>query len=349
MTQQPNSSAIPVIDISGTESQTSIAAELVDAAVTHGFVFIKNKGQDIPVSAINGMFDLSRSFFASPQNLKEEFAIKEKNHGWIGMHAETLDATNQRTGDFKEAFNFGEFTDGKAQQSLPDTFAAVERDLSDFSDSCHNLCLKILTLFGLGLSIAPPQGGSSWFSSRHSRSLGPSGCTLRLLYYPSIPESVDYQPEVDIRAGAHSDYGSITLLFQRPGQPGLQILKTGGTWAPVPVTPEGTEDDPSPPILVNIGDLLSYWTNGLFKSTVHRVIFPKDAKRGGEDRYSIAYFCHPADSTVLEAVPSSMVASRKLDTDNRDHASNGKVMTAREHLLDRLKATYLSLKWDDEK
>ncbi len=248
------------------------------------------------------------------------------------------------------AFNFGEFIDGKAQQPLPDTFAAKERDLSNFSDYCHKLCLKILTLFGLGLRIEPSKGGSSWFSSRHSRSLGPSGCTLRLLYYPSIPESVDFQPEVDIRAGAHSDYGSVTLLFQRPGQPGLEVLKTDKTWAPVPVTPPGTEADPSPPILVNIGDLLSYWTNGLFKSTVHRVIFPTEARKGGEERYSIAYFCHPADSTVLEPVPSDMVSARKPDLDLATERpdNDNKTITAREHLLDRLKATYLSLEWNNE-
>lgn len=99
-----------------------------------------------------------------------------------------------------------------------------------------------------------------------------------------MSEDADYQPEVDIRAGAHSDYGSVTLLFQRPSQPGLEILASTDEWQPVPVTPPGTEEDSSPPILVNIGDLLSHWTNGLLKSTVHRVIFPKDARRGGEDR-----------------------------------------------------------------
>lgn len=72
----------------------------------------------------------------------------------------------------------------------------------------------------------------------------------------------------------------------------------------MPVSPPGTENDPSPPILVNIGDLLSHWTNNLFKSTVHRVVFPKGGKEGGEDRYSIAYFGHPVGTTVLEPVPS---------------------------------------------
>jgi isopenicillin N synthase-like dioxygenase len=210
------------------------------------------------------------------------------------------------------------------------------------------MCLRLLELFAIGLQVDPSKGGSKWFSSRHSRELGPSGCTLRYLYYPSIPEDADYHPEVDIRAGAHSDYGSITLLFQRPGQPGLEIFTSEGTWAPVPVSPPGTESDPSPPILVNIGDLFSYWTNGLLRSTVHRVIFPKDARRGGEDRYSIAFFCHPLNAVPLERVPSELVQARAENGQSNGDVSEGHVMTAEEHLHERLKATYLTLKWDEK-
>jgi isopenicillin N synthase-like dioxygenase len=224
--------------------------------------------------------------------------------------------------------------------------ATQEAFLSAFTDHCHALCLKILTLFAIGLHVDPAQGGSTWFSSRHSRTLGPSGCTLRLLYYPSIPEDADYQPDIDIRAGAHSDYGSITLLFQRPGQPGLEILTAQGVWEPVYVVPPGTENDRSPPILVNIGDLLSYWTNGLLRSTVHRVTFPKGAKRGGEDRYSIAFFCHPVDNTILEPVPSIMTKARVVG--GHGNADKWENMTAAEHLQERLRATYLSLKWDKD-
>lgn len=142
-----------------------------------------------------------------------------------------------------------------------------------------------------------------------------------------------YDPEVDIRAGAHSDYGSITLLFQLPGQPGLEIQTSDGHWAPVLV-------DTAPadvlPILVNIGDLLSYWTSALLRSTVHRVIFPKDARKGGEDRYSIAYFCHPLDEAKLVPVPSRIV-ERRLNEVGRPVSG---IMTARDHLNNRLAATY---------
>lgn len=267
------------------------------------------------------------------------------------MHAETLDTKNQRMGDFKEAMNLAEFKSGKAQQPLPPCFVDHESEIEEFQKSCHSMMLRILVLFAIGLNIDPEAGGRDWFSSRHIGT-EPSGCTLRLLHYPPIPPGSDYQPSVDIRAGAHSDYGSITLLFQRHGQPGLEIIppstashankdySSTASWAPVPVFPPGTESDTSPPILVNIGDLLSHWTNNLFKSTVHRVIFPHDGV--GEDRYSIAYFGHPIGSTVLEPVPSKRVEDLK--------GQGGKVdaMTADEHLMERLKATYLGMYRDDD-
>ncbi len=88
-----------------------------------------------------------------------------------------------------------------------------------------------------------------------------------------------------------------------------------------------------PPILVNVGDLLDYWTNGLLKSTVHRVVLPGGGK---EDRYSIAYFCHPADDTELVRVPSALT-DRRRRKDGRPRNSQGvvKAMTAAEHLESR--------------
>ena len=126
----------------------------------------------------------------------------------------------------------------------------------------------------------------------------------------------------------------MTLLFQLPGQPGLEILTPQGTWSPVPVNPK---NDLVPPVLVNIGDLLSYWTNGLLKSTVHRVIFPKEGRNGGDDRYSIAYFCHPQDDEKLLPVPSALVERYGK---GEVHITAGSAITARDHLNNRLAATY---------
>lgn len=245
------------------------------------------------------------------------------------------------------AFNIGEFINGHAQQPLPDPLAVQEPQIDGFIDACHQLCNRIHKLFAVGLQIPSASGGEAWFVDRHDRSKGPSGSILRLLYYPSLPSSVIPDGLTDIRAGAHSDYGSITLLFQLPGQPGLEILPpSGDEWSPVPVNPH---DDASPPILVNIGDLLSYWTGGLLKSTVHRVIFP--AGKNGEamaDRYSMAYFCHPLDAARLEEVPSDVVKDYMAQTKGQDveigmgvgKLEEGQVLTAKEHLERRLAATY---------
>jgi isopenicillin N synthase-like dioxygenase len=234
-------------------------------------------------------------------------------------------------------FNMNEFKDGKAQQSLPPLLKDSEARVNRFIDKCHALCLQILELFATGLDIDENAGGSKWFASRHDRS-SPSGSVFRLLYYPKLPPLDDYDEEKDIRAGAHSDYGTITLLFQRAGQPGLEILgeeKEGKEiWYPVPINPC---NDPDLPILVNVGDLLHYWTGGLLKSAVHRVIFPQDGV--GNDRYSIAYFCHAKDSAKLVPVPSKIV---------QEHVSGGskgrEILTAKEHLEIRLAATYTPAK-----
>lgn len=339
-----NTANIPVIDISG--DQKEVARQLVDAAEELGFIYIRNLGHDITAAAVDEAFRLSAKIFNSPVEEKRACTIQTNNRGWSGMHSETLDPKNQKVGDFKEAFNFGEFIDGKAQQPFPKTMLQDEPQISAFSDSCRTLCSKILYLLGLGLGV------DDFFSSAHFS--GPSGTTLRFLRYP--PAETTSHSANDIRAGAHSDYGSITLLFRLKGQAGLEVLQKDNSWAAVPVCPPGTENNPSPPILINIGDLLSYWTNGLFRSTVHRVVFPSGGSNGvsGESstgpRYSIAFFCHPAGSTALEPVPSDRVKNfvPEKGSPNVNPFAERKVITAEEHLLMRLKASYGNL-YDEKK
>jgi isopenicillin N synthase-like dioxygenase len=226
---------------------------------------------------------------------------------------------------------------------LPSPIVLYEPQLSAFRDTCHALCTKILYLLGVGLEVDPPD----FFSSAHLPAKGPSGTTLRFLRYPPL-SSTTADKTLDVRAGAHSDYGSVTLLFRLKGQAGLEIQTKDNSWAPVPVSPPGTEGDSAPPILVNIGDLLSYWTNGLFRSTVHRVVFPSALVDGETDsgpRYSIAYFCHPVGNMTLGAVPSDKVKNfvDPASTPNSNPYAERTVMTADEHLQMRLRSTYLGL------
>ncbi|CAL5870702.1 uncharacterized protein PFLUO_LOCUS4942 [Penicillium psychrofluorescens] len=345
---------LPVIDISNPHDP-SVGKQMLDAAAKYGFLYVNSKGTDFTTEDVDHAFGLSKKFFASPAEEKETCRITPNNRGWSGMHTETLDPEHQRTGDFKEAMNFGDFKDGKAQQPLPPSLVPHEAEINGFAALCNKTCNRILNLLALGLEMQ-----EDFFTSRHDPSDGPTGSILRYLYYPSIfsAATAAYKHDKDVRAGAHSDYGSITLLFQRPGQPGLEILTPESTWAPVPIVPgEQADAYPFPPVLVNIGDLLSYWTDGLLKSTVHRVVFPlaEQQSPNPQDRYTLVYFCHPVDTTELVPVPSEVVKAHREQTGGIEARDDGKVgfgggagnlepgkrpLTAQEHLESRLAATY---------
>ncbi|PGH05370.1 hypothetical protein AJ79_06839 [Helicocarpus griseus UAMH5409] len=347
---------LPVINIS--EASPAVGKAMVGAAIKYGFFYVDGASSDFSDDDVEGAFAMARKFFASPYEEKAAVKIGTDNKGWTGKHVETLDPKHQQRGDFKEAFNFGEFKNNKAQQPLPASLIPHEADLAHFISLCQKTCNQILTLLALGLDIP-----ATFFTSRHDPT-GPSGTTFRFLFYPSLtsPATSGFKPDADVRAGAHSDYGSITLLFQRDGQPGLEILTPAGEWAPVPVRPAGTASGGNgngnngfPPILINIADVLSYWTAGLLKSTVHRVVFPAEEQSGGggkvsRDRYSMAYFCHPVGHTELVPVPSKLVEEQKRkqrgagggggDLNGDGDGNEERVMTAQEHLAGRLAASY---------
>lgn len=281
------------------------------------------------------MFVMSKGFFALPLEEKKKFALSAEtdNRGFGGINSERLDPATQKKGDPKEAFNIGKYVNGKPIQPMPEFFNESDNAqiMSNMQNKLFDLSQRILKLLAMGLKIDESAGGCDWFANRHKRD-SLSGSALRLLYYPGQKKT---DPEDVIRAGAHSDYGSIALLFQREGEEGLEILSpVSKKWEPVPyVAPK--EPGMAPPVVVNVGDLLSYWTCGVLKSTVHRVKFPAKFQEEGTDRYSCVFFCHPERDVQLEPVPSAKIAS----VTGRG-ANEGKIITAQEHLDSRLSATY---------
>ncbi|KKK24522.1 hypothetical protein AOCH_004393 [Aspergillus ochraceoroseus] len=339
---------LPVLDISN-PNDPAVGKAMLDAATKYGFLYVDSKGTDFTAEDVQRAFDQSKAFFASPAQDKETCRIQSNNRGWSGMHTETLDPEHQRTGDFKEAMNFGEFKDGKAQQPLPPSLAPQETQIGHFAELCNKTCARILKLLALGLQIP-----DDFFTSRHDSTQAQQAASSATYTTPPFPAR------------------------KPPRQPGLEILTSHeeGTWAPVPVQPWASADASAdeetsrtqhhhhafpPPILVNIGDLLSYWTDGLLKSTVHRVVFPLSEQRSpspspsAEDRYSIAFFCHPLDATELVPVPSEVVRVYREERGERGLRPEEKVgfgggagglepgrraLTASEHLMSRLNATY---------
>ncbi|KAH6651613.1 oxidoreductase [Truncatella angustata] len=331
------SASLPIIDLTQPDSHNS--KEITEAAIKWGFVYIRSKGLGFDKAFINGAFDTARKFFRSPLEEKQSVACgldcNPGGSGWSGPGREVLDPERQKKGDYKEGMTFNEFPGGKPGQKLPPALANDQDQsaLIDYHSKFRGVCIKILELFALGLDIPEEEGGKDWFVARHDPAKGTSGSNLRFCYYPTFSDeqAKNFDP-LSTRASSHTDFGTITILFQLPNQPGLEVLNPDNEWQPVAIYPPGTEDDEFPPIVMNIGDLLSYWTEGVMKSTVHRVSIDPSAEN---DRYSIVYFSHPVGSTELVTIPSPIV-QRNLQT-------NGPVeraTTAKAHVLSRLEDVF---------
>lgn len=128
--------------------------------------------------------------------------------------------------------------------------------------------------------------------------VGDSQTTLRLLHYHSV-EGKEFGPNF-WRAGAHTDFDVLTLLFQRPGEGGLEVcpgrgavgdFAVGSTWTPVPARGDI--------IVCNIGDQLMRWSDDVLKSNFHRVKLPGPNDPKGP-RYSIAFFNQARTETVIQ-------------------------------------------------
>ena len=130
---------------------------------------------------------------------------------------------------------------------------------------------------------------SSWFTDKLDR----HASQLRLLHYP-VPEGA-LKPG-QLRCGAHTDLGMMTILRNQAAAGGLHVKPRGSDWLDAPAI-----DDT---FIVNIGDLLMRWTNDRWVSTPHRVAEPPASARSGSRRLSIGYFTRPNYDAPIECIPT---------------------------------------------
>jgi isopenicillin N synthase-like dioxygenase len=314
-------SSLPIIDLQAEDS--TIISAMFNACSTTGFFYLRHHQlTDLQCR----MFQLAKEFFHLPLDIKERCIIDENNHGYVRRGQENLDSSNTKLIDEKEAFNIGKTIKPK---HLPDLFKQSEnlQLITEFHRGCYDLSMRLLTYLARSFSV-----DVDYFTSRHEWKLE-SGDTVRLLHYPSVSE----QSDEGIRAGAHSDYGSMTLLFQYEHKSGLEVLdRSTNIWYPV----EPFDDM----IVVNFGDAFEYWSKGFIKSTVHRVVMPLIDAAKDNERYSIAFFCHPNHSTLLTPIPSEIIHNHTFEKDEHakhalDH-ENEDTLTAGQHLKMRLDKTY---------
>ena len=311
---------IPVINLKGSfsgdyERRAAVAWEVHKAARDSGFFYVENHGID--QSVIDRAFAEARRFFEWPLDRKLEVSAEKWPclRGYQPMQAQTLDAGSPP--DYKESFYLAQdlgpdhpyvkkrVPNHGANQwpnQLPGFREGVEANYARMLDLGRHL----IRLLALSLSL-----DENYFDEAFRN----PAATLRIHRYPSLPPNAT--PD-QMSAGAHTDFGAITLLAQDDCC-GLEVENSAGEWLradPIPGT-----------IVVNLGDMIRRWTNDLYHSNMHRVL----NSASSTDRYSMALFFNPDYFTRVECLPTCRPNTGEL---------NYEPCTSGEHVAERIRLSY---------
>jgi isopenicillin N synthase-like dioxygenase len=288
MTKSPRSLdpfvSLPIVDVSALVDSDSARLEETVAALRRaasdvGFLYVT--GHAVPAERIAALEKFAHDFFELPAAAKLEYYIgRSKNHrGYVPPGEEVF---YSQTKDTKEAFDLcRELPDldyGPASRLLgpnvwPHEIPGFRDGVMAYYEDVFALGRALLGGFALALDLP-----RSYFDAFLQRP--PS--QLRLIHYePSAPGADT------MGIGAHTDYECLTILHATA--PGLQVINGAGRWVAAPPIPGA--------FVVNIGDLLEVWSNGVFISTSHRVL-PVAA-----DRYSFPLFFTVDYETRVEPLP----------------------------------------------
>jgi len=293
---------IPVIDIStfldGGEAEREAVARKVDETNrTIGFLLVSGHG--VPRERIDRMFAHSRGFFEGPEMHKRAAAAPAgEQQGYHGMAASGLAAKEGGTAppDLREYFMVGRldlddpyFSSPEAAafhrpNRWPDGHDAFRAEAEAYYRDMEALGAALMRLFARALGM-----DETFFEDKIDRHFA----ILSSIYYPRQERA----PEPgQLRAGAHTDYGALTILAPTDAPGGLQVMDLYGNWLDVPFVPDA--------FVINIGDMMQRWTNDRWRSNMHRVVNPPEATRNAGPRQSLAYFLHPNHDAVVASIPT---------------------------------------------
>jgi len=287
--------ALPIIDFSSfvsgdADHRRAVAADIGAACREAGFFYLEGHGIDKILT--QRAFAASHSFFALPPAEKAKIAIENSacHRGWFALGGEVLDAAQQPSGDYKEGVKIGcdlDIHHPRVQAGTPlhgpnqwPEVAGWRETMQAYYEACTRLSRQLMQAFALSLELD---------ETHFDADLTLPMATLGPLYYPPRP-----QDEAILSAGAHTDFGCLTLLAQ-DDVAGLEVQDTQGVWHIVPPRTDA--------LVVNIGDMLARWTNDLYASTRHRVV-----NRSDRARYSIAFFFDPDPEADLSPLPGCLAS-----------------------------------------
>jgi isopenicillin N synthase-like dioxygenase len=309
---------IPVIDVSplrGGPGREAMVAAIGAACRNIGFFYAVGHG--VPPEQIDAVYAAAKTFFALPVAEKSKIAIEHSacHRGWFQLGGENLDPAKQAEGDFKEGIKIGRdlpLSHARVVAGLPlhgpnqwPELPGWKAVMQGYYDEMVALGRLMLGAFAEALGL-----GAEFFEPW----LGITMTTLGPLHYPPQTGRIT---EGRIGAGAHTDYGCLTLLNQ-DASGGVQVKRRDGVWIDAPPVPGS--------FVVNIGDMMERWTNGVFCSTPHRVI-----NVSGGDRYSLPFFFDPDFYAPVECLPTCLGVGE---------APKYAPTTAGRHMLDMIASSF---------
>lgn len=282
--------AIPVIDIAplyGPDEGAArrVAAEIRRASIDVGFFYVT--GHNTSLELMHGILEAARRFFRMPEDKRQAIKVNPAHRGYVPYAESTLD--RKYAVDLKHSFNYAwpfgaEDPEILAARPLcgfnqwPAGEEAWRAGVEAYYREVYAVGQKVLEGFALALDTR-----RDFFRDKYQRPL----MRTRLLYYPpQAPDPTGRQ----FGCAPHTDWGAITLLWQ-DDVGGLQVQNRAGQWIDAPHI-DGA-------FVVNIGEMLTRWSNDLFVSTPHRVF-----NASGRERYSVPTFYDPDWDTVVECLPN---------------------------------------------
>ncbi|BAN01959.1 isopenicillin N synthase family dioxygenase [Ilumatobacter coccineus] len=278
--------SVPLIDLRRPIGEVGTAVDTACREV--GFFSVVGHG--VPEELIAEAHRLALAFFDLPLVDRAEAEPDDVSYPY-GYRPFSAEALNRSIGgvapaDLKETMNIGpvhapprplaDMTDPDeravyAPNLWPSALLAFRPAIEAYYDAMSSLSSRLMSVFAVALDLDP--GWFDPFVDRH-------GSALRLAHYPALAEPA---PPGSFRAGAHTDYGTLTIL-RLDDEPGLQVESPTGEWVDV--------DAPDGALVINLGDLMQRWTNDRWRSTMHRVVVPPD---GGARRRLTMPFFHNAN------------------------------------------------------
>jgi isopenicillin N synthase-like dioxygenase len=296
---------VPVIDLTpfregGPEGRAAVAKQVGQACKDIGFLVVSGHG--ISEDLIAKTYDVSKRFFELPH--AEKVAVDRpapdqvRGYSAVGGEGLSYSLDEPTPPDIKESFSIGPvdvpandpyFTCAEAGPHFaPNVWPKEPAELKDiwidYFRAVDNLATDLMRMFALALDL-----DEHYFDATIDKNIS----MLRVLRYPAQTSA---PLPGQLRAGAHSDYGSMTILRKEASDKSLEIKNKAGEWVGVPVI-EGT-------FIVNIGDLMQQWTNDLWSSTLHRVVNPPLDSPENVDRHSIVFFHQPNYDAMVTCLPT---------------------------------------------